>query len=91
MRGGLYAFNGGAGEYRVLELANVDWVREGGRRALRFSENPRERADYPPLGLLDTWLNVNDRVSSDSTVEAGRWSHVAMTCEPVVGSGECGC
>ena len=162
---GLYAFNGGAGEYRVLELANVDWVREGGRRALRFSENPRERADYPPLGLLDTWLrhpqqrvnyephrhgafglggyhgggrplraltlatwirpagemgagphpgrgdligfgarrfilglegqtapyrlgawlNVNDRVSSDSTVEAGRWSHVAMTCEPVGG------
>ncbi|MFN6149697.1 MAG: hypothetical protein ACK5BP_06995 [Planctomyces sp.] len=39
----------------MLELANVDWVREGGRRALRFSENPRERADYPPLGLLDTW------------------------------------
>ncbi|MFO0061205.1 MAG: hypothetical protein ACK57O_10050, partial [Planctomyces sp.] len=40
---------------------------------------------------LGAWLNVNDRVSSDSTVEAGRWSHVAMTCEPVVGSGECGC
>ncbi|HCP12648.1 MAG TPA: hypothetical protein DIT89_09970 [Planctomycetaceae bacterium] len=53
---GLYAFNAGAGEHRVLELANVDWVQEGGRRAIRFSENPKQRADYPALGLLDTWL-----------------------------------
>jgi hypothetical protein len=53
---GLYVFNAGAGEHRVLELANVDWVREGGRRGLRFSENSKERADYPSPGLLDTWL-----------------------------------
>lgn len=158
---GLYVFNAGAGEHRVLELANVDWVREGGRRGLRFSENSKERADYPSPGLLDTWLrhpqqrqnyephrhgafglggfhgggrplkaltlatwirpagemgagphpgrgdligfgarrfilglegqtapyrlgawlNVNDRVTSESRLEAERWSHVAMTCE----------
>lgn len=149
------------GEPWVLELANVDWVREGGRRGLRFSENSKERADYPSPGLLDTWLrhpqqrqnyephrhgafglggfhgggrplkaltlatwirpagemgagphpgrgdligfgarrfilglegqtapyrlgawlNVNDRVTSESRLEAERWSHVAMTCE----------
>jgi hypothetical protein len=30
---------------------------------------------------LGAWLNVNDRVTSESRLEAERWSHVAMTCE----------
>jgi hypothetical protein len=61
---GLYVYNHGAAENRLLELANVDWQVESGRRALKFSENPRERAEYPPLGLLDTWLrNPNLRAN----------------------------
>lgn len=53
---GLYVYNHGSAENRLLELANVDWVVNSGRPALQFRENPRDRADYPPLGLLDTWL-----------------------------------
>jgi hypothetical protein len=61
---GLYVYNRGAAENRLLELANVDWSSESGRPALRFSENSRERADFPPLGLLDTWLrNPNLRAN----------------------------
>ncbi|MEY3176747.1 MAG: Concanavalin A-like lectin/glucanase superfamily [Planctomycetota bacterium] len=162
---GLYVYNHGSAENRLLELANVDWVVDSGRPSLRFAENPRERADFPPLGLLDTWLrnpnlrsnyephrhgafglggfhgggrplraltlaawirpaaamglgphpgrgdilgygarrfivgldgqsapyrlaawlNVNDRLVTESVVEADRWQHVALTCSPADG------
>ncbi|MFM8359563.1 MAG: LamG-like jellyroll fold domain-containing protein [Verrucomicrobiota bacterium] len=53
---GLHVFNRGRSSYRTLELANVDWVVDGGRPALRFAENPVGRADFPKLGILDQWL-----------------------------------
>jgi hypothetical protein len=36
------------------------------------------QAPYP----LQAAFNVNDRFQSSATVEADRWSHVAMTAEP---------
>jgi len=53
---GLHVFNRGQSAYRTLELANVDWVVDGGRPALRFSDNPVGRSDFPRLGILDQWL-----------------------------------
>jgi hypothetical protein len=162
---GLYVYNHGSSGYRVLELANVDWVIESGRTAIRFSENPPGRADFPALGILDqnlrhpinrsnyaavshgafaigghhgggevlegltlaAWirpaaemgrsqhqgkgdilgygarrfilslhgqtspyalaarLNVNDRIESKTALDADRWYHTAMTCEPAGG------
>lgn len=159
---GLYVYNHGSSSHRVLELANLDWVTEEGRTAIRFVENPPGRRDYPPLGILDqnvrhpvyrqayepvshgayalggyhgggdvlpgltlaAWikpasemgkshhtgkgdvigygarrfilglqnqtapyslvarLNVNDRIESQTSLEAQRWYHVAMTCHP---------
>jgi hypothetical protein len=59
-RQGLYVYNHGTSAHRTLELANLDWVEDAGRPALRFAENPVGRADYPPLGILD--LNVRHPV-----------------------------
>ncbi|MCA9064961.1 MAG: LamG domain-containing protein, partial [Planctomycetaceae bacterium] len=161
-RQGLYAYNHGSSTHRILELANVDWIEDEGRTAIRFAENPVERRDFPPLGILDqnlrhpvyrqayepfshgafaigghhgggkslkgltlaAWvkpaaemgrsahggkgdligygarrfilglngqtapyrlvarMNVNDRIDSQTTLEANRWYHVAMTAEP---------
>jgi len=52
-RRGLYVYNYGSSSYRTLELANIDWVNEDGRSAIRFAENPIGRRDFPPLGILD--------------------------------------
>jgi hypothetical protein len=162
---GLYTYNYGSSAHRTLELANLDWVSDEGRTAIRFAENPLGRADYPPLGILDqnvrhpvygknyapvshgayamgghhgggetlngltlaAWikpaaemgkshhggkgdilgygarrfilglqgqtapyalvsrLNVNDRVESKPVIEAQRWYHVGMTCQPDAG------
>lgn len=53
---GLYVFNNGASTHRTLELANVDWVDDDGLTAIRFADNPTDRADLPPLGILDQHL-----------------------------------
>lgn len=53
---GLHVFNRGSSSYRTLELANVDWVIDGGRPALKFSDNPIGRSDFPKLGILDQLL-----------------------------------
>lgn len=159
---GLWVYNHGSSSYRVAELANIDWEPTGERPALRFRENPRERAEFPALGLLDQWLrnpsqrrnyenvshgafvlaghhgggeplrgltlaawirpagemgrgehpgrgdilgygarrfilalqgqtapyrllgqiNVKDRLEASTELQADRWYHVAMTCEP---------
>jgi hypothetical protein len=42
-----------AGGLGLLELANLDWVREDGRRALRFSDNATGRKEYPRAGVID--------------------------------------
>ncbi len=159
---GLFVYNRGMSGYRVLELANIDWVSDAGRTAIRFAENPVGRADYPSLGILDqnlrhpayrrnyepvshgafaigghhgggdvlpgltlaAWIrpaaemgrshhqgkgdivgygarrfimslhgqtapyalaariNVNDRIESKTALEADRWYHTAVTCQP---------
>jgi len=53
---GPYVYNYGVSTHRALELANVDWVEDSGRSAIRFSENPLDRDDYPLLGILDQYL-----------------------------------
>lgn len=160
---GFYIYNYGSPNNRIMELANIDWVVDDGRTAIRFGENPTTRADYPKLGILDrsvrhpvygknyapvkhgafaigghhgggnkldgltlaAWIkpaaemgqsqhkgigdiigfgarrfilslhgqtapyklaariNVNDRIESETILEANRWYHVAMTCLPV--------
>jgi hypothetical protein len=50
---GLHVYNYGTSTYRTLELANIDWVEDEGKPAIRFAENPVGRADFPPLGILD--------------------------------------
>ncbi|MFO0905677.1 MAG: LamG-like jellyroll fold domain-containing protein [Pirellulales bacterium] len=52
-RSGLFVYNYGSSPHRSLELANLDWVEDEGRSALRFGENPTTRADFPALGILD--------------------------------------
>jgi hypothetical protein len=51
---GHYVYNHGASTHRTLELANIDWLTDEGRPAIRFAENPPTRADYPKLGILDS-------------------------------------
>ena len=54
---GFHVYNFGNEErYRTLELANIDWVKDEGRNAIRFKENHKDRADYPKLGILDRYL-----------------------------------
>jgi len=57
---GLHVYNAGSSAHRTLELANLDWVVDAGRSAIRFAENEPGRADYPRLGILD--LNVRHPV-----------------------------
>jgi hypothetical protein len=57
-RQGLFIYNHGSSTSRVLELANIDWVEDGGHQAIRFSENPTGRREFPPLGILD--LNLRN-------------------------------
>lgn len=52
-RQGLFVYNHGVSSHRVLELANVDWVEDFGRAAIKFRENPNGRRDFPVLGILD--------------------------------------
>ncbi|MFO0867764.1 MAG: LamG-like jellyroll fold domain-containing protein [Pirellulales bacterium] len=52
-RQGWYVYNAGSSPHRTLELANIDWVEEDGRSAIRLADNPVDRADFPPLGILD--------------------------------------
>lgn len=151
-----------AGPLGHLNLANLDWVTDQGRPALRFADNLTGRKDYRadtalgrgyfghpayedkqtlPVAIaghhgggekltgltLAVWikpaaemgkshhggkgdilgygarrfilglhnqkapyqlaarLNVNDTIVSDAKLEADRWQHVAMTCEPAGG------
>lgn len=50
---GQFVYNYGSNEFRVLELANLDWTVDEGRPTLRFGENSKTRQDYPKLGILD--------------------------------------
>lgn len=158
-RGHFVLNNAGGGH---LDLANVDWVTDAGRPAIRFAENAIGRKDYrrdsslarnyfahsayagkdslpvalsglhgggaglkgltlaawikpaPEMGVsshggkgdvigygarrfilslrgqkapyqLSARINVNDTFNSETKLEAERWSHVAMTAEPVNG------
>ena len=43
---GLFVFNYASGPLGHLDLANLDWVVDSGRPALRFAENTTNRKDY---------------------------------------------
>jgi hypothetical protein len=82
-RQGLYVYNYGSSTYRTLELANIDWVEDAGRTAIRFAENPVGRADFPPLGILDQNLrNPHQRKNYESV------SHGAFAIGGHHGGGE---
>jgi len=50
---GLHVHNTARGLLGLLELANLSWVVEDGKPALRFADNPEGRKDYPRLGSMD--------------------------------------
>lgn len=49
---GRHVFDGAGGEFGLLELANVEWVTDQGRPALRFAGEAKT-PDYPRAGALD--------------------------------------
>jgi concanavalin A-like lectin/glucanase superfamily protein len=50
---GFHVYDHARGMLGMLELANVDWVVDQGRPALRFADNETGRKAYPRLGSLD--------------------------------------
>lgn len=50
---GLHVYNHATGPLGLLELANVDWTRDGGRAALVFRDNTEGTRRYPRAGTLD--------------------------------------
>ncbi len=51
---GLFVFDAARGPLGMLQLANLDWVVDDGRPALKFADNPAGRKEYPRGGTLDT-------------------------------------
>lgn len=50
---GQHVHDSARGPLGLLETANLSWVVEEGRPALRFADNPEGRKDYPRLGKMD--------------------------------------
>lgn len=50
---GLHAFDFARGPFGMLELANLEWVSDEGRRAIKFADNPKERKEFPRAGTID--------------------------------------
>ena len=50
---GLHALDFAAGPFGALELANLDWVTDDGRPALKFADNRTGKAVFPRAGGLD--------------------------------------
>lgn len=50
---GLHVYDHARGRFGMLELANLDWVTEAGRPALKFADNATRRTEYPRAGNLD--------------------------------------
>jgi len=50
---GLHVYDHAVGKFGMLELANLDWVVDGGRPALRFADNTTGRKAYPRAGVID--------------------------------------
>lgn len=50
---GLHLLNHASGPLGMMELANLDWVVDDGRPALRFADNATGRPTYPRAGNLD--------------------------------------
>ncbi len=50
---GLHVLNRARGPFGMLELANLDWVVDSGRPALRFADRPMGKPAYPRAGVLD--------------------------------------
>jgi hypothetical protein len=51
---GLHTFDFAGGPLGVLELANVVWVLDEGRPALKFTDNVGDKGIYPKAGGLDS-------------------------------------
>jgi len=71
---GNYVYNHGASTNRTLELANIDWLTDDGRPAIRFAENPTTRADYPKLGILDSNVRHPDYGKNYAPVKHGAFA-----------------
>lgn len=50
---GQHVYNYAAGRLDCLELANLDWVTDEGRPALKFADNRSDKATYPRGGTLE--------------------------------------
>jgi hypothetical protein len=54
---GHYVFDYARGKLGILELANLDWVVDDGRPALRFADNTTGRKAYPRGGTMSAYLD----------------------------------
>ena len=50
---GQHALDFAGGPFRLLELANLDWVVDQGRPALKFGDNVTGRKEFPRAGTID--------------------------------------
>lgn len=50
---GLHSLDFASGPFGLLELANLDWVTDEGRPALRFADNSTGKSNFPGAGKLD--------------------------------------
>ena len=50
---GLHALDFAGGPFGVLELANLNWVTDDGKPALKFADNTSGKATFPKSGGLD--------------------------------------
>ncbi|GDY22062.1 hypothetical protein LBMAG56_34090 [Verrucomicrobiota bacterium] len=76
-----YASGGGLGH---LDLANLDWVTDSGRPALRFAENTTGRKDYrTDSGLARSYLNHPSYAGKDTLPVALTGHHGGG--EPIAG------
>lgn len=50
---GLHVYDAARGRFGTLELANLDWVVDEGRPALKFADKPSRQAVYPRAGTLE--------------------------------------
>jgi len=72
---GLHALDFAGGPLGVLELANVDWVTDEGRPALRFADPAGGKGVYPKAGGLDSFYMSHPGYRGRDTVPVAVAGH----------------
>ena len=72
---GLHVHDYAGGRFGVLELANLDWVTDGGKPALRFADNKDGKETYPRAGGLDRGYMSHPGYADKQTVPVANAGH----------------